>query len=39
MIAGTVPPAVIAANRTQLLQLINTNILGQNTPIIAGYLP
>ena len=30
----TVPPAVIAANRAQLMALIATNILGQNTPAI-----
>ena len=30
----TVPPAVIAANRTQLAALVATNILGQNTPAI-----
>ena len=29
--AMTVPPAVIAANRAQLMALIATNILGQNT--------
>jgi PPE-repeat protein len=33
--AETVPPPVIAANRTQLMALIATNILGQNTPAIA----
>lgn len=32
--AATVPPPVIAANRAQLLMLIATNILGQNTPAI-----
>jgi PPE-repeat protein len=32
--AMTVPPAVIAANRTQLAALVATNILGQNTPAI-----
>ncbi|MFZ3315479.1 PPE family protein [Mycobacterium sp.] len=32
--AMTVPPAVIAANRAQLMALIATNILGQNTPAI-----
>ncbi|MGO9034213.1 PPE family protein [Mycobacterium sp.] len=31
----TVPPSVIAANRTLLASLISTNILGQNTPAIA----
>jgi PPE-repeat protein len=34
--AATVPPPVIAANRSQLLSLIATNILGQNTPAIAA---
>jgi PPE-repeat protein len=34
--ALTVPPAVIAANRTLLASLISTNILGQNTPAIAA---
>ncbi|ORB83778.1 hypothetical protein B1987_08115 [Mycobacterium kansasii] len=34
--AATVPPPVIAANRTQLMVLIATNILGQNTPAIAA---
>ncbi|MCV7195031.1 PPE family protein [Mycobacterium angelicum] len=34
--AATVPPAVIAANRTLLRTLIATNILGQNTPAIAA---
>jgi PPE-repeat protein len=34
--AGTVPPPVIAANRAQLMALIATNILGQNTPAIAA---
>src|SRR5580693_8608780 len=32
----TVPPAEIAANRTQLASLVATNILGQNTPAIAA---
>jgi PPE-repeat protein len=32
----TVPPTVIAANRTQLANLIATNFLGQNTPAIAA---
>jgi PPE-repeat protein len=35
-IAATVPPPVIAANRTQLTALIATNIFGQNTPAIAA---
>lgn len=33
--ALTVPPAVVAANRTQLAMLVATNVLGQNTPAIA----
>jgi PPE-repeat protein len=31
---ATVPPAEIAANRALLMQLIATNLLGQNTPAI-----
>lgn len=31
---ATVPPPVIAANRAQLMALIATNFLGQNTPAI-----
>jgi PPE-repeat protein len=34
--AMTVPPPVIAANRSQLMMLVATNILGQNTPAIAA---
>jgi PPE-repeat protein len=34
--AATVPPPVILANRTLLMTLIATNILGQNTPAIAA---
>jgi PPE-repeat protein len=34
--AMTVPPAMIAGNRAQLVALIATNILGQNTPAIAA---
>jgi PPE-repeat protein len=34
--ALTVPPPAIAANRTQLMALIATNFLGQNTPAIAA---
>jgi PPE-repeat protein len=34
--AMTVPPAMIAANRTLLMALVATNILGQNTPAIAA---
>jgi PPE-repeat protein len=33
--AATVPPPVVAANRTQLMSLVATNVLGQNTPAIA----
>jgi PPE-repeat protein len=32
---ATVPPALIAANRAQLMSLVATNVLGQNTPAIA----
>ena len=32
--AMTVPPPLIAANRSQLMALIATNLLGQNTPAI-----
>ena len=34
--AMTVPPPMIAANRAQLMSLVATNILGQNTPAIAA---
>jgi PPE-repeat protein len=34
--AETVPPPVIAANRSLLMSLTATNILGQNTPAIAA---
>jgi PPE-repeat protein len=34
--AMTVPPAMVAANRSQLMVLVATNILGQNTPAIAA---
>jgi PPE-repeat protein len=34
--AATVPPPVIAANRSLLMQLVSTNLLGQNTPAIAA---
>jgi PPE-repeat protein len=34
--AATVPPPVIAANRSLLMALIATNLLGQNTPAIAA---
>lgn len=32
--AATVPPPLIEANRTLLVQAISTNVLGQNTPLI-----
>jgi PPE-repeat protein len=34
-LASSVPPPLIAANRTQVTQLQATNVLGQNTPLIA----
>jgi PPE-repeat protein len=34
--AATVPPPVIAANRTQLMALVATNFFGQNSPAIAA---
>lgn len=34
--ATIVPPTAVTANRVQLQQLVNTNILGQNTPAIAA---
>jgi PPE-repeat protein len=34
--AATVPPPVIAENRTLLMSLVATNVLGQNTPAIAA---
>jgi PPE-repeat protein len=34
--ALTVPPPVIAANRSQLATLVATNVIGQNTPAIAA---
>ena len=34
--ATTVPPPVIAANRSLLMSLISTNFFGQNTPAIAA---
>ncbi len=34
--AATVPPAMIAANRTELAVLVATNFVGQNTPAIAA---
>jgi PPE-repeat protein len=33
--AATVPPQVVAANRSLLMALVATNIFGQNTPAIA----
>jgi PPE-repeat protein len=33
--AGTVPPPVVAANRSLLMALVATNFFGQNTPAIA----
>jgi PPE-repeat protein len=35
-LAATVPPAEVAANRIQLLSLLQTNILGQNNAAIAA---
>jgi PPE-repeat protein len=34
--AMTVPPAAVAANRAQLMALVATNFIGQNTPAIAA---
>ncbi len=34
--AATVPPEVVAANRSLLMMLVATNFLGQNTPTIAA---
>ncbi|MDT7738275.1 MAG: hypothetical protein QOK09_1644 [Mycobacterium sp.] len=34
--AMTVPPVQVAANRAQLMTLIATNVVGQNTPAIAA---
>jgi PPE-repeat protein len=34
--AATVPPPAVAANRAQLMSLVATNFLGQNTPAIAA---
>jgi PPE-repeat protein len=34
--AATVPPPMIAANRSLLMALVATNLLGQNTPAIAA---
>ncbi|MCV7409625.1 hypothetical protein AWC05_24825 [Mycobacterium florentinum] len=33
--AATIPPQVVAANRALLASLVATNVLGQNTPLIA----
>lgn len=33
---ATVPPPAVAANRTQLVSLVATNLLGQNTPAISA---
>ena len=35
-LAGTVPPAVVAANRSLYAMLVATNLLGQNTAAIAA---
>ncbi len=35
-LAATVHPMVVAANRTQLLSLVGSNLLGQNAPAIAA---
>src|ERR1700677_2512305 len=35
-VAMTVPPAAVAANRAQLMALVATNFIGQNTPAIAA---
>lgn len=34
-LAATVPPPLVAANRAESMQLQATNVLGQNTPLIA----
>jgi len=34
-LAATVPPPLVAANRAEVTQLIQTNVLGQNTGLIA----
>jgi PPE-repeat protein len=34
--AATVPPSIVAANRSLLALLVATNVLGQNTPAIAA---
>ncbi len=35
-LAATVDPIVVAANRTQLVSLVGSNLLGQNAPAIAA---
>ncbi len=34
--AATVPPAMVTANRVQLMSLVSTNVFGQNTAAIAA---
>ena len=34
-LAASVPPPLVATNRAQVTQLMATNVLGQNTPLIA----
>jgi PPE-repeat protein len=36
LLAMTVAPTVVAANRAQLAMLVATNMFGQNTPAIAA---
>ncbi|QZA08254.1 PPE family protein [Mycolicibacter heraklionensis] len=36
VLAATVPPAMIAANRSQLMSLMATNLMGQNSAAIAA---
>ena len=36
---STVPPPLIAANRSLLMTLVATNVFGQNTPAIAATRP
>ncbi len=35
-LAATAPPAVVTANRSQLISLVASNLFGQNTPAIAA---
>jgi PPE-repeat protein len=35
-LAGTVPPAVVAVNRSELASLVAANTFGQNTPAITA---